>query len=89
MDFTLIKITEVMYHVLFKKIHSNHKNQDQKDSGIQYFYVQVIFIAILYWNIINSMLLTTINVVMVTSESHAVINSRAAMLGLHHLQLPW
>jgi len=48
MDFTLIKITEVMYHVLFKKIHSNHKNQDQKDSGIQYFYVQVIFIAILY-----------------------------------------
>jgi len=35
------------------------------------------------------MLLTTINVVMVTSESHAAINSRAATLGLHHLQLPW
>lgn len=78
-----------MYHVLFKEIHSNHKNRGQKDSGIQYFYVQVIFIAILNWNIINSMLLTTINVVMVTSESKAVINSSAAMLGLHHLELPW
>lgn len=52
--FLLLKITQVIYPTGLMKIQPHQKNQDCKDTGIQYFHVQITFISILHRNITNS-----------------------------------